>query len=229
LTIKALPVNLMIDPSLLPLLLQSLWQTLYMVLVAGLIASILGIPLGVLLYLTQKDQLLAQPLLNKLMSVVVNVGRSFPFIILLIAIIPFTRWLVGTSIGTNAVIVPLTIAAVPFIARLVEGAIMEVPRGLIEAAQTMGATPLQIITKVLLAEALPGIVNSITITLIALVNYSAMAGAVGGGGLGDLAIRYGYQRFDVGIMIITVVILIVLVQLIQSIGDYLVNHFNHKA
>jgi D-methionine transport system permease protein len=219
----------MIDPSLLPLLLQSLWQTLYMVLVAGLIASILGIPLGVLLYLTQKDQLLAQPLLNKLMSVVVNVGRSFPFIILLIAIIPFTRWLVGTSIGTNAVIVPLTIAAVPFIARLVEGAIMEVPRGLIEAAQTMGATPLQIITKVLLAEALPGIVNSITITLIALVNYSAMAGAVGGGGLGDLAIRYGYQRFDVGIMIITVVILIVLVQLIQSIGDYLVNHFNHKA
>jgi D-methionine transport system permease protein len=159
---------------------------------------------------------------------VVNVGRSVPFIILLVAIIPLTRLIVGTSIGTIAAIVPLTVGCIPFIARLVEGALMEVPDGLLEAAKAMGAKPLQIITKVLLPEALPGILNSVTITLVTLVNYSAMAGAIGGGGLGDVGIRYGYQRFDPTVMLVTVVILVVLVQLIQSAGERLVHKCDHR-
>ena len=157
-----------------------------------------------------------------------NVGRSVPFIILLVAIIPLTRLIVGTSIGTNAAIVPLAIGAIPFLARLVEGALMEIPAGLIEAAQAMGATHRQIIRKVMLPEALPGILNAIVITLVALVNYSAMAGAIGGGGLGDVGIRYGYQRFDPAIMLITVAILVILVQLIQSIGERLVKRVDHR-
>lgn len=151
-----------------------------------------------------------------------------PFIILLVAIIPLTRLIVGTSIGTIAAIVPLTVGCIPFIARLVEGALMEVPDGLLEAAKAMGAKPLQIIAKVLLPEALPGILNSIIITLVTLVNYSAMAGAIGGGGLGDVGIRYGYQRFDPTVMLVTVVILVVLVQLIQSAGERLVKQCDHR-
>lgn len=162
------------------------------------------------------------------MGFIVNIGRSIPFIILLVAIIPFTRFVVGSSIGTAAAIVPLTVGAIPFIARLVEGALLEVPAGLVEAAQAMGATPKQIITKVLLPEALPGIINGVTITLVTLVSYSAMAGTVGGGGLGDVGIRYGYQRFDGTVMAITVVMLIILVQLIQSIGDYCVKRVDHR-
>ncbi|WP_110689323.1 methionine ABC transporter permease [Salinicola endophyticus] len=214
--------------ALIDLVWQSTLETLYMVAVSGLIAALLGVPLGVLLYVTRPRQILAQPVINTLLGVITNVGRSIPFIILLVAIIPFTRMIVGSSIGTNAAAVPLTIAAIPFVARLVEGALNEVSPGLVEAAQSMGATPLQIILKVLLPEARGGIINGLTITVVALVSYSAMAGAVGGGGLGDLGIRYGYNRFNPTVMLITVVVLVVMVQLFQSLGDYLVRKSDHK-
>ncbi|HSH49511.1 MAG TPA: methionine ABC transporter permease [Halomonas sp.] len=210
------------------LVLKATLDTLYMVAVSGVISALLGIPLGVLLYATRPRQVLANPTLNSVLGVVTNIGRSIPFIILMVAIIPFTRMLVGTSIGTNAAAVPLTIAAIPFIARLVEGALNEVPPGLIEAAQSMGATPWQIITRVLLPEARGGIFTALTVTAVTLISYSAMAGAVGGGGLGDLGIRYGYNRFNPTIMLITVVVLVVMVQLFQSVGDYLVRKSDHK-
>ncbi|OOV87593.1 methionine ABC transporter permease [Oceanospirillum linum] len=216
------------NDRLIDLLITALGQTLAMVAIAGLIGFIFGIPLGVLLHLTKETGLLANKATNKVLGTFINIGRSIPFIILLVAIIPFTRIIVGSSIGTAAAIVPLTIAAIPFIARLVEGALLEVPAGLVEAAQAMGAKPKQIILKVLLPEALPGIINSATITLVTLVGYSAMAGTVGGGGLGDVGIRYGYQRFDAVVMMITIVILVVLVQAIQSLGDYLVKRVDHR-
>jgi D-methionine transport system permease protein len=216
------------NERLLDLLVDSLGQTLAMVFVSGFIGFIFGIPLGVLLHLTKKSGLLENHAVNKTLGILVNIGRSIPFIILLVAIIPFTRFIVGSSIGTAAAIVPLTIAAIPFVARLVEGALLEVPAGLVEAAQAMGAKPIQIISKVLLPEALPGILNAVTITLVTLVGYSAMAGTVGGGGLGDVGIRYGYQRFDGTVMMITVIILVILVQMIQSIGDRLVKHVDHR-
>ena len=172
--------------------------------------------------------LLENTKLNSILGAVVNVGRSVPFLVLMVAIIPVTKILVGTFIGTTAAIVPLTIGAIPFVARLIEGALLEVPTGLVEAAQSMGATPMQIINKVLLPEAMPTIVNSVTITLVTLVSYSAMAGTVGGGGLGDVAIRYGFHRYDVVIMAVTVVMLIVLVQIIQSIGDAIVRRVDHR-
>jgi len=216
------------NERLIALLFDALQQTLAMVFAAGLIGFLFGIPLGVLLHTTKKSGLLEELSFNKVLGTVINIGRSIPFIILLVAIIPFTRIIVGSSIGTAAAIVPLTIAAIPFIARLVEGALLEVPSGLVEAAQAMGAKPMQIIIKVLLPEALPGIINAITITLVTLVGYSAMAGTVGGGGLGDVGIRYGYQRFDGTVMMITVVILVILVQIIQSLGDHLVKRVDHR-
>ena len=208
-------------------LLQATGETLYMTLLASIVAIVVGIPLGVILFLTRKDQLLDQRFLNLALGFVVNIGRSIPFIILMVAIIPFTRLLVGTSIGTTAAVVPLAIAAIPFLARIVEGALLEVASGLIEAALAMGATYKQIVTKVLLPEAMPGIINGITITVITLIGYSAMAGAIGGGGLGDLAIRYGYQRFEISVMIETIVILVVLVQLVQMCGDFFMRRLNH--
>lgn len=207
-------------------LLKATGETLYMVLTSGFIASLIGIPFGVILSSTRKSNLLENLILNRVLAGIVNATRSIPFIILLIAIIPFTRWLTGTSIGTTAAIVPLTVGAIPFIARLVENAINEVPLGLIEAGQAMGGSAKQIILKILMPEALPGIINGITVTLVSLVAYSAMAGAVGGGGLGDLAIRYGYQRFDVQVMIVTIIILIFLVQLVQHAGDTLIRHLS---
>ncbi|WP_318403121.1 methionine ABC transporter permease [Photobacterium leiognathi] len=216
------------NTRLIDLLIEALGQTLTMVFVSGLIGFVIGIPLGVTLHLTKKNGLLENTVVNNILGIIVNIGRSIPFIILLVAIIPFTRFVVGSSIGTAAAIVPLAVGAIPFIARLVEGALLEIPSGLVEAAQSMGATPLQIIKKVLLPEALPGIINAVTITLVTLVSYSAMAGTVGGGGLGDVGIRYGYQRFDGTVMAITVVILIVLVQIIQSVGDYLVKRVDHR-
>ena len=215
-------------PAMLDLFASSLWETLIMVGISGLVGGLLGVPLGVFLRLTDDGGVLENGPVNKLVGWLVNAVRSTPFIILLVAIIPLTRLIVGTSIGTIAAIVPLTVGCIPFIARLVEGALMEVPDGLLEAAKAMGAKPLQIITKVLLPEALPGILNSVTITLVTLVNYSAMAGAIGGGGLGDVGIRYGYQRFDPTVMLVTVVILVVLVQLIQSAGERLVNKCDHR-
>jgi D-methionine transport system permease protein len=213
---------------MLELILEATLETLYMVGLSGLVAALLGVPLGVLLYVTRPGQILAQPVTQRVLAIVTNVGRSIPFIILMVAIIPFTRVVVGSSIGTNAAIVPLTIAAIPFVARLVEGALNEVPPGLVEAAQSMGATPYQIIVKVLLPEARGGIITGLTITVVTLISYSAMAGAVGGGGLGDLGIRYGYNRFDPLVMLITVAILVVLVQGFQSLGDALVRKTDHK-
>ncbi|HDZ3745122.1 TPA: ABC transporter permease [Vibrio cholerae] len=210
------------------LLLTATWQTLYMVAIAGAVGFALGIPLGVILHTTKKDGLLENLPLNRALGAVVNIGRSVPFLVLMVAIIPVTKLIVGTFIGTTAAIVPLTIGAIPFVARLIESALLEVPTGLVEAAQSMGATPLQIIRKVLLPEALPTILNSVTITLVTLVSYSAMAGTVGGGGLGDVAIRYGFHRYDITIMAVTVVMLIVLVQIIQSIGDALVRRVDHR-
>jgi|TARA_R110001583_G_scaffold86603_5_gene226248 D-methionine transport system permease protein len=210
------------------LILQATLDTLYMVAVSGLISTLVGLPLGVMLYVTRPRQILAKPVLNQVLSIITNVGRSIPFIILMVSIIPFTRMLVGTSIGINAASVPLTIAAIPFVARLVEAALNEISPGLIEAAQAMGATPWQIIRKVLIPEARGGIMTGLTITVVTLISYSAMAGAVGGGGLGDLGIRYGYNRFNPTIMLITVVILVIMVQGFQSLGDYLVRKSDRK-
>ncbi len=210
------------------LFVQSFWETLVMVGISGLIGAAFGVPLGVALYLTDRDGVLQNLPVNRGMGIVVNAVRSTPFIILLVAVIPLTRAIVGSSIGTAAAVVPLTIAAAPFIARLVETALREVDRGLIEAAQAMGATTRQIVFKVLVPEALPGIVAGLTITFVSLVGYSAMAGAIGGGGLGDLGIRYGYQRFLPEVMGAVVLILIVFVQVVQSLGDALVRRLSHK-
>lgn len=210
------------------LLINATWETIYMVGAAGLVGFIVGIPLGVVLHTSKKGGLLENTRLNRALGAVVNIGRSVPFLVLMVAIIPVTKLLVGTFIGTTAAIVPLTIGAIPFVARLIEGALIEVPSGLVEAAQSMGATPLQIIHKVLLPEAMPTIINSVTITLVTLVSYSAMAGTVGGGGLGDVAIRYGFHRYDVTIMAVTVAMLIILVQIIQTIGDAVVRRVDHR-
>jgi D-methionine transport system permease protein len=208
---------------------QATLETLRMVGVAMLITIPLGLLLGVLLLLTARGRPLAQPLVHRLLGLVVNVGRSVPFIILLVALIPVTRALVGTTIGTTAAIVPLTIATIPFFARIVETSLREVPAGLVEAAQAAGAGDRQIVTKVLVPEALPSLVAGATITSIAVLGYSAMAGAVGGGGLGDVAIRYGYQRYETSITIATVVVLVVLVQLIQLLGDVLARRLSHTS
>lgn len=207
---------------------QALVDTLLMLGTSTLFTVLIGLPLGVLLFLTASGQLLQQKAVYSVLSFVVNVLRSVPFIILMIIIIPFTKLLVGTSIGVPGSIPPLVIGAAPFFARLVETSLREVDRGVIEAAQSMGATHGQIITRVLLREARPGLIAAITITAVTLVSYTAMSGVIGGGGLGDLAIRYGYQRFQTDVMIATVVILLVLVQILQMLGDRLVRSFQRK-
>lgn len=214
--------------DLIYMLWESFLETLIMVGVAGTLGAAVGIPLGILLYSTASGGIRPVGLFNRPLGWLVNAVRSTPFIILLVAIIPLTRLIAGTSIGTAAAIVPLTIAAAPLIARLVETSLREVDKGLIEAAQSMGATDLQIIVKVLIPEALPGIIAGLTIALVALVGASAMAGAIGGGGLGDMGIRYGYQRFMPEVMLAVVVILIAFVQSIQSLGDWLVRRVSHK-
>lgn len=203
-------------------------ETLYMVGVALALSALFGIPLGILLVITGPRHIKPLPGFHRVLSVIINVGRSLPFIILLVAIIPFTRWLVGTSIGTAGAIVPLTVSAIPFMARVVETALLEIDWGVIEAAQAMGATTGQIITKVLIPEAVPGLVLGVTMVAVSLISYSAMAGAVGGGGLGDLAIRYGYQRFRGDIMLVTVLVLVVMVQSLQSFGGWLATRLNHR-
>ena len=216
------------SPEMIRLIAASTGETLYMVAVAALIATLLGLPLGVFLATSGRGELFAAPWANRALGVVVNATRSTPFIILVVAIIPFTRLIAGTSIGTSAAVVPLTVAATPFIARLIEGAIREVDQGLIEAARAFGASPLQIVRKVLIPEALPGIVLGLTLAIVSLLGFSAMVGAVGGGGLGDLGIRYGYQRFMPEMMLAVVVVLIVLVQAVQSIGDRLARRLNKR-
>src|SRR3954454_5231120 len=210
------------------LLVNATIETLYMVGLAGLLGTLMGLPLGVLLATSGRGELLENVTFNRVAGVIVNATRSTPFIILVVAIIPFTRLIAGTSIGTTAAIVPLTIASAPFIARLVEGAIREVDGGLIETASSFGASPMQIVLKVLIPEALPGLLLALTLAVVSLLGYSAMVGAVGGGGLGDLGIRYGYQRFMPEMMLAVVVVLIALVQLVQSAGDYLARRVNRR-
>ena len=212
--------------NMIDLLLKSLGETCYMVLIAIVLATLIGLPLGVILTVTRKDHIMPNSLVNSVLGAIVNATRSTPFIILMVAIIPFTRMIVGSSIGTTAAIVPLTITAAPFIARVIESSLLEVDRGVIEAAQSMGASPFQIIGKVMLPESLHSIVLGITLALIALIGASAMAGALGGGGLGDLAIRYGYQRFQMDVMIATVIVLIIMVQGVQTIGNMLSRKLN---
>lgn len=203
----------------LPVLWSATLDTLYMVGISTLFAVALGLPLGILLVITDPRGLSPAPLLNQVVGALVNAARSLPFIILLVILIPFTRLIVHTSIGATAAIVPLAIAAIPFFARVAETALREVDRGLVEAAQAMGCSTGEIILKVLIPEALPSLALGVTITIISLIGYSAMAGAIGGGGLGDLAIRYGYQRYETGVMIVTVVLLIALVQALQALGN----------
>jgi D-methionine transport system permease protein len=199
-----------------------------MVGVSTVLTAIGGLLIGVLLVLTARGGLLQARPVHAVLGLIVNVTRSLPFVILLVAIIPFTRALVGTTIGTTAAIVPLTIGAIPFFARLVETSIREVTPDVVAAAVAMGASRRQIVGKVLLREARPGLIAGLTITVVALLGYSALAGVVGGGGLGDLAIRYGYQRFETGVMVATVIVLIVFVQLVQSVGDLIVRLLSHE-
>ncbi|MGL4604519.1 MAG: methionine ABC transporter permease [Iodobacter sp.] len=203
-------------------------DTLSMLAGSLIFTLVLGLPLGVLLFLTGKRQLLDQPVVYGIVSFVVNVLRSVPFVILLIIMIPFTVLVAGTSLGVAGAIPPLVVGATPFFARLVETALREVDRGIIEATQAMGASTRQIVFGALLPEALPGIMAAVTVTAITLVSYAAMSGVIGGGGLGDLAIRFGYQRFQTDVMVVTVLLLLVLVQILQMVGDRLVTHFSRK-
>jgi len=214
--------------DMLPLITKALGETVYMVAVSMIISSLLGIPLGVLLHTTSKGQILECLPVNRVVGAIVNAIRSIPFIILMVAIIPLTRLIVGSAIGTTAAMVPLVLASVPFIGRQVETSLREIPYGIVEAAQSMGATPLQIIRKVFLPEAMPNIVAQLTTVIISLIGESAMAGAIGGGGLGDLAIRYGYQRFRPDIMIATVIVLIIMVQIVQFAGNKLAKHLDKR-
>ena len=219
------PETLKILQTLLPI---EFWNTIYMVFCSTLIAVIFGLPLGIILTITDKGHLKEQKFIHQFLGTIVNIGRSFPFAILMIALIPVTRFLVGTSIGTTASIVPLSIAAIPFVARVVENSLKDVDKGMIEAAIVMGSTPWQIITKVLIPESLSSLILGITLTVINLIGYSAMAGTMGGGGLGKIAIQYGYQRFNIPLILITVVILIILVQFVQVLGHSLAKKVNHK-
>ncbi|WP_369013708.1 methionine ABC transporter permease MetI [Flavobacterium anhuiense] len=214
--------------SLIDLLLKGTWETIVMTFVSGFFGFLLGLPTGILLFLTRKNQILDQPALNRTLSVIVNVFRSIPFIILIVWMIPFTRAIVGTSIGVSAALVPLSIGAAPFIARLVENSLLSLPSGLIEAARALGATPLQIVYKVLLPEALPSLINAASITLITLVGYSAMGGAVGAGGLGQVGYQYGYIGYDAVTMNSVLALLVILVFAIQFAGDQLSKRFDHR-
>lgn len=207
---------------------QSSLQTLEMVFFSTLFSLVLGFPVGVLLYITNPTGISPHPILNQVLSRIVNVLRSFPFIILMIVLFPLSRLMLGTSIGTEATIIPLSIAAAPFVARVIETALSDVDSGMIQAARAMGSTNWQIIYKVVIPEAFPSVISGITLTIINLIGYSAMAGTIGGGGLGDLAIRYGYQRFRTDVMVAAVVVILVLVELIQFVGTVLVNKMLSK-
>ncbi len=214
--------------SMIALLLTGTWETIVMTFLSGLFGFILGLPAGILLFLTRKGQLLEQTAFNRALSVTVNIFRSIPFIILIVWMIPFTRALIGTSIGVGAALVPLSIGAAPFIARLVENSLLSLPGGLIEAARAIGATPVQITFKVLLPEALPSLINAASITLITLVGYSAMGGAVGAGGLGQIGYQYGYIGYDAAVMNTVILLLVAIVFIIQFAGDRLSKHFDHR-
>ena len=206
------------DSTMINMIWWGLLQTLYMTLASTLISYVLGIPMGVILVACDKDGVKPLPIVHKILDIIVNITRSIPFLILLIAVIPITRFITGTTIGSNATIVPLGMAAAPFIARMVESSLREVDKGLIEASLSMGASPFQVICKVLLPEAKPSLIVGAAISTTTILGYSAMAGIVGGGGLGDIAIRYGYYRYENGVMIVTVVLLVLVVQVFQEIG-----------
>jgi D-methionine transport system permease protein len=210
------------------MLFHGLLETIVMTFVSGFLGFLIGLPAGVVLFLTREGQILENRPVNRLVSAIVNVFRSIPFIILIVWMIPFTRMLVGTSIGVLAALVPLSVGAAPFVARMVENSLLEVPNGLIEAARAMGATPIQIVRKVLLAEALPSIINGASITLIALVGYSAMGGAVGAGGLGQIGYQYGYVGYDIVVMNTVLILLVALVFLIQLTGGYIARKVDHR-
>ncbi|WP_035795899.1 methionine ABC transporter permease [Kitasatospora mediocidica] len=212
-----------------PLLWTATQETFQMVGIATLVTLLLGLPLGVLLVLTDQGGPLRNRPVNKVVGAIVNVGRSLPFVILLVALIPFTRWVVGTTIGWQAATVPLAVGAIPFFARLVESAVRGVDRGLVEAIHAMGGSTWAVVRKALLPEALPALVSALTTTVIALVGYSAMAGTVGGGGLGNLAITYGYMRFETNFMIVIVIELILLVAVVQLLGDFAVRRLSHRG
>lgn len=210
------------------LMLQATLETLYMVGFSGLFTLVIGLPLGVLLFISRRDSILPLPRVNAVVGAIVNVGRSLPFLVLLIALIPTTRFIVGTTLGSSAAIVPITIGAVPFFARIVESALDEVAKGRIEAMLSMGGNDWHVVSKVLLPEALPALLAGVTLTVVMLIGFSSLAGVIGGGGLGDLAIRYGYQRFNQPVMIATVIVLIALVQVVQMTGDRLVRSLAHR-
>lgn len=210
------------------MLLKGTWETIVMTFVSGFFGFCLGLPTGVLLFMTRDGQMLANRKVNRSLAIVVNAFRSIPFIILIVWMIPFTRLVVGTSIGVGAALVPLSIGAAPFIARMVENCLLEVPHGLVEAARAMGAKPLQVVRKVLLPEALPAIINSASITLITLVGYSAMGGAVGAGGLGHIGYQYGYVGYDAVVMNVVLVLLVALVFIIQFFGDLMSKRVDHR-
>lgn len=214
--------------EMIDLVLPSLTETLYMVSLSTVFSILLGFPLGILLVVTEKDSIWEKPLLNNILNSIINLLRSFPFLILMILLFPLSKLLIGKTIGTTATVVPLSIAAAPFVARVMESSLKEVDRGVIELSLSMGATTSQIIGKVLLPEALPSIIHGVTLTIINLIGYSAMAGSIGGGGLGDLAIRFGLYRFQTDVMIASVVVIVVLVQSVQFIGNTLARVLNKK-
>lgn len=218
----------MFTPEVIEMIKQGIYETLYMTLVSTLFGYLIGLPMGVLLCVTGKDGLKPNAVIYKVLDIIANIVRSIPFLILLILLIPFTRLLLGQSYGSTATIVPLVAAAIPFIARMVESSLKEVDAGVIEAARSMGASTFRIIVKVLLVEARTSIITGATIAIGTILGYSAMAGTVGGGGLGDIAVRYGYYRYQTDIMIVTVVLLVVLVQIFQSIGMLIANRLDKR-
>ena len=218
----------MFDEQLVAMLWEGVLDTLYMTIVSTALSYVFGMIMGVLLVICRKDGIAPRPVFYAVLDMVVNLTRSFPFLILMIAVIPFTRFLVGTTIGNNATVVPLVIAAAPFVARLIEASLLEVDAGVVEAAQSMGASTWQIIVKVLLPEALPSLLNGSAVAAITILGYSAMSGAVGGGGLGKLAIMYGYNRYQTDIMFATIILLIVIVQLFQMIGNWATKRFDKR-
>lgn len=210
------------------IVLPSLNETLYMVFFSSLFSVLLGIIIGVILYVTEKDGILENTIINKVLGIIINIGRSIPFVILMIAVFPLSKFIVGTVLGSKAAVVPLTVAAIPFVARMIEACLKEIDKGVVEASISMGASEWQIIYKVLLPESISSIISTITTTIISIIGYSAMAGTIGGGGLGSIAITYGYQRYRDDILIISVVLMVILVQIVQTIGNILCKKLNKK-
>lgn len=210
------------------IVLPSLNETLYMVFFSSLFSILLGIIIGVILYITEKDGILENIFINRVLGVIINIGRSIPFVILMIAVFPLSKFIVGTVLGSKAAIVPLTVAATPFVARMIESCLKEIDKGVVEASISMGASECQIIYKVLIPESISSIMSTITTTIISIIGYSAMAGTIGGGGLGSIAITYGYQRYRDDILIISVVLMVILVQIVQTIGNILCKKLNKK-